>query len=104
VGSSSLIETKAKEPDLVHQLERVDDKPSAVNIYARPRTGHGLGPVAAVHPLLVGLVKDVKGTGDARSSSGHRAADGMAVPTAFRKEHVVVLLLSWSGLRSAGSF
>ena len=61
--SLSFIETKAKERDLVHQLERVDDKPSAVNICARPRTGRGLRPVAAVHPLLGGLVK-VMGTGD----------------------------------------
>ncbi len=60
-GLLIFLETKAKEPDLVHQLERVDDEPSAVDIYARPRTGRGLGPVAAVHPLLVGLVKGVKG-------------------------------------------
>ena len=62
--SLSFIETKAKECDLVHQLERVDDKPSAVNICARPRTGRGLRPAAAVHPLHDGLVKDVMGTGD----------------------------------------
>jgi hypothetical protein len=49
-------ETKAKEPDFIHQLERVDDEPSAVNICARPRIGRGLRPVAAVHPLLEGLV------------------------------------------------
>ena len=63
-GLFILIETKAKEPDLVYQLERVDDEPSAVDICARPRTGRGLRPVATVHPLLGGLVKDVKGTGD----------------------------------------
>ncbi len=45
-------ETKAKEPDFVHQLEHVDDEPSAVDICARPRTGRGLRPVAAVHLYL----------------------------------------------------
>ena len=42
----------------------MDDESSAVDVFVRPRTGRGLGPVAAVHPLLGGLVKDVMGTGD----------------------------------------
>ncbi len=58
--------TKAKEHDFVHQLECVDDDPSAVDIFVSPRTGRGLGPVAAVHPLLECLVRDVMGTGDPR--------------------------------------
>ena len=63
-GLFILLETTAKEPDFIHQLECVDDEPSAVDIFARPRTGRGLGPVATVHHLLGGLVKDVMGTGD----------------------------------------
>jgi hypothetical protein len=97
-------ETKAKEPDLVHQLERVDDEPSAVDVYARPRTGRGLGPVAAVHPLLIGLSKGCKGDRRCEVILGSSGSHSMAVPTASRKEHVVVLLLSRSGLHSAGSF
>ena len=102
-GLFIFIETKAKEPDLFHQLERVDDEPAAVDVCARPRTGRGLGPVAAVHPLLGGLVKDVMGTGDPWGiidAVESRRSAGRWLPRRGRSSS----LPSRSGLRWAGSF